>query len=397
MATLSAYQHYDNARRSARYCLLPAAMLFSLLAVTAAYCQPSAAKAELAEAHAEQADAAEAPPNTEPAPAPAAETAPAPIGPTATQIMAMLQDDDIALQVGDMSATWRQLKPLLQSSPTSETEGAVSAQDTKEQWARATLQRLATRGMFLLEVRARNITITEEEKQAYMQELTKSLENDPSGMTAESYLAQFTAKESTLLELTADDAQKLVKFGNQMFALITIDDAEVEQRRQRDQGLRNMLKQQNEQRRQQLKDLLKDPAIKTDDGFARLARRHSEGTEARQGGELDMNFTREQMAEVNHLEEFTLQPGETSGIMETPTAFRIMRVLRAIPPTKDGEPERLRVAQMLFGKLPEKDISFEEAKNNIMLDRQRQVMDIAARGLTQRYHVSTPIFPQGLW
>ena len=334
----------------------------------------------------------------QPAPAAHAAAEPAPPAkPSLSQIMAGLKKQDLALQVGDMSLTWEELQPLVKKSPITESENAKIAEENYEQQVRALLRRLAIRGLLLQEVRARGLTVTEEEKQANLKELQQGLTENPYGMTPENFLSKFSTSESTLLALTPDDAQKVVKFGHQLFALIKIEDTEIEQRRRRDQGLRNLLKKQNEQRRQQLKDLLEDPEIKTDEGFARIARRSSEGVEARQGGELKMPFTRKQLAEVNNLADFTIPPGQTSGIMETSTAFRIMRVLAEIPPEKEGEPPRLRVAQLLFMKFPEEDITAEETRNKILVEKQKQFLDTAGRALCQRYPVSTPIFPQGLW
>ncbi len=311
--------------------------------------------------------------------------------------MAGLRQDEVALQVGEMKLTWGELQPLVKKSPVSESENARTAEENYEQQVKALLRRLATRGLLLHEVRARGITVTAEEKQANLEELQQGLKEGALGMSADDFLAQLTTTESTLLTLTPEDAQKVVKFGHQLFALIRLDDAEVEQRRRRDQGLRDMLKKQNDQRRQQLRELLADPEIRTDDGFARIARRTSEGAEARRGGELDMNFTRDELAKVNNIQQFTLQAGETSGLLETPTALRIMRVLREIPPEKTGEPPRLRVAQLLFMKFPEEDITLEETRKKLLLEKQKQFLDIAGRGLSQRYPVITPIFPQGLW
>jgi len=311
--------------------------------------------------------------------------------------MAGMQKQDVALQVGSMSLTWEELQPLVKKSPIAESENAKTAEENYEQQVRALLRRLAIRGLLLQEARARGLTVTEEEKQANLHELQQGLADNSYGISPEKFLSKFSTSESTLLALTADDAQKVVKFGNQLFALITIEDAEIDQQRRRDQGLRNLLKKQNEQRRQQLRDLLEDPEIKTDDGFASIACRSSEGAEARQGGELNMLFTREELANINHLPDFTLAPGQTSGILETPTAFRIMRVLAEVPPEKEGAQPRLRVAQLLFMKFPEDDITVEETRQKLLLEKKKQFLDTAGRALCHRYPVSTPIFPQGLW
>jgi hypothetical protein len=343
--------------------------------------------------------AATAPPALPQEAADGADQQPQPTAPSLniTQIMAGLQKQDIALQVGSMSLTWEELQPLVKKSPVADSESAKTAEENYEQRVRALLRRLAIRGLFLQEVRARSLTVSAEEKQANLQELQKGLKEGASNMSVDDFLSKFSTSESTLLALTVDDAQKIVKFGNQLFALITINDAEIEQQRRRDQGMRDLLKRQNEQRRQQLRELLEDPDLKTDEGFAKAARRISEGVEARQGGELNMLFTRDELAKINHLDAFTLTTGQTSGLLETPTAFRIMRVLAEVPQEKDGEPPRLRVAQLLFMKFPEEDITIEETREKILLEKKKQVIDTAGRALCQRYPVSTPIFPQGLW
>ena len=113
---------------------------------------------------------------------------------------------------------------------------------------------------------------------------------------------------------------------------------------------------------------------------------------------MNLNFRREDLAEVNGLDKFDLKPGETSGLYETDTAFRIIRVLKAIPPEKAGEVERLRVAQMLFKKLPvSTNITRDSVKKVISVEKQKKEREQIGRSLQQKFPVKSIFFPKGLW
>jgi len=318
--------------------------------------------------------------------------------PSLAAIIAFLKPADVVLRVGDMQSTWGELQP--QVIPMLKPQGAEVGGDGDElsQKLQAMLQRIALRGLYLLETRAQGVTVSAEEKERSERELEASLSGNPDGITRDSFIEQFASGSSTLLKLNYDDALKIVKLGNEMLAKITVSEQEVTRGMAMAAGLREPLKQQNAMRRQAILELMKDASIHTDEGFAKLAREYSEGVEARRGGELNFNFRRKELAEVNAVERFDLQPGQTSGLYETDTAFRIMRVLKSIPAEKPEDGERLRMAQILFKKIPvSAEIDREDIKAKILLEKQNAARDLFGRKLQEKYPIECVLFPKGLW
>lgn len=309
-------------------------------------------------------------------------------------LMALLKPGDVVLRVGDMTLSWGEVRTQALRLV------AQNKDDAEQSMQRLQLmfQRLAQRGLYLQEAQARGIVPTPEEKEAYERELEQSLAGNKQGVSKESFIKQFASGSSTLLKLNYEDALKVVKLGNQLLSEVSVTEQEVAQGMAIAKAMQASLRKQNDTKRQGVLAILKDPALQNDEGFASLAREYSEGVEAKQGGELNLNFRRKELAEVNQIDKFDLQPGQTSGLYETDTAFRIVRVLKSIPPEKAGDEERIRVAQLLFKKIPvQADLSREEIRGKILLEKQKKAREQQGRDLQQKYPVQCVLFPDGLW
>ncbi len=318
-----------------------------------------------------------------------------PDSPNLATVMAFLKSGDVVLRVGDLQLTWGELQP--QVVPMLK-EQAKGSDDELGQKLQTMLQRLALRGLYLQEARAQGIAISAEEKERSERELEASLSGNKEGVTKDSFIRQFPSGPSTLLKLNYEDAQKIVKLGNELISKITVSEQEITQGITLARSLQDSLKQQNDIKRKAILQLLKDPLIHSDAGFAKLAREYSEGVEAKQGGVLNLNFRRKELAEVNAIETFELQPGQTSGLYETDTAFRIMRVLKKIPAEKPEEEERLQMAQILFKKIPvSSEMNRDEIRSKILLEKQKAARDLFGRKLQKKHPVECILFPKGLW
>lgn len=339
---------------------------------------------------------AQAPIPTQPVPATPTSQTPVPDNqPDLAMMMAFMKPDTVVLHVGTMTLNWQELQPLVKQ---------LTQQSAKEQASdttpllRTIMQRIALRGLYLQEANARDIRITNEQREANDKLLEQGLRNNPQGLTKEDIKKSFATDQSTLTKLTEEDAQRVVTLGNQLIAAVTVSEEELNQQLRATKAVREAMVKQNAVIRTQILELLNNPDSQTDKGFARIAKEHSEGVEAKNGGLMNYAFLPSELAEINHLERFDLKPGQTSGLLETPTAFRIMRVLATIPPTKDGEPERLRVAQWLFRKLPEDpENSRTEIQAQILLAKQKKAVADIGKALREKFPVTCIFFPGGLW
>lgn len=315
--------------------------------------------------------------------------------PDLAMMIAFMKPDTEVLRVGDMALRWQELQPLVKEMLQPQRKTSSEDQTLK---LRKLLQRMALRGLYLLEVNARSVQVSEDERKANDELLEQGMQSNTSQISTEEVKKTFATDKSSLLNLTEEDAQRIVTFGTQFLDEISVSDDEIAQQMTATKAFRDILARQNDATRTLAQDLLKDPASQTDEGFARLAREHSEGIEAKNGGILAYDFSASELAEVNHLSQFELKPGQTSGLLETPSAFRVMRVLSAVPPKEPGAPGRLRVAQWLFKKHPEDEDSrrAEIRAQLLVAKQQRAVVDIG-RSLQEKYGVTCVFFPDGLW
>lgn len=339
---------------------------------------------------------AQAPMPIQPATPPLAAPAPASDKqPDLAMMMAFMKPDTIVMRVGTMTLSWQELQPLTKQF-TQPNSNAPANDSTAV--LRSLLQRMALRGLYLQEAIALDIRVSDEQRKANDELLEQGLRDNAKGITKDDIKKSFSTDHSTLTKLTENDAQRVVTYGNQFLAEITVSDDDITRQLMATKAVREALAKQNDVTRTQILELLKNPDSQTDEGFARLAKEHSEGIEAKNGGVMNYDFLPSELAKVNQLEHFDLKPGQTSGLLETPTAFRIMRVLSAVPPKNEGDPERFRVAQWLFRKLPEDDgTSREQIRAELLLAKQKLAVAEIGKTLQKKYPVTCIFFPDGLW
>lgn len=336
----------------------------------------------------------------QPTPAPAlVAPSPAPAVPAEepdlAMLMAFMKPTTVVIQVGSMSLQWHELQPLIRQF-IDPNQNKSSEESSKI--LRTLMQRIALRGLYLHEANARNIQVSEEQRRANEQQLEQGLQGNSRGATTEDVKKALAAGKSTLLSLSEEDAQRVVTLGNQLLAEITITDGEVDQQLLAMKAVRDSMQKQNESIKQFALGLLQKPEALTDQGFAYLAKEYSDGVEAKQGGVLNYDFTRSELATVNHIEQFELQVGQTSPLYETPTAFRVMRVLSRVAPEKEGDAEKLRAAQWLFRKMPVADEkSRDDLRAQLLVSKQKNAVAAIGQSLAKKYPVSCVFFPGGLW
>ncbi|MDQ0288442.1 peptidylprolyl isomerase [Oligosphaera ethanolica] len=301
-------------------------------------------------------------------------------------LMAFMKPTTVVIQVGSMSLQWHELQPLIRQF-IDPNQNKSSEESSKI--LRTLMQRIALRGLYLHEANARNIQVSEEQRRANEQQLEQGLQGNSRGATTEDVKKALAAGKSTLLSLSEEDAQRVVTLGNQLLAEITITDGEVDQQLLAMKAVRDSMQKQNESIKQFALGLLQKPEALTDQGFAYLAKEYSDGVEAKQGGVLNYDFTRSELATVNHIEQFELQVGQTSPLYETPTAFRVMRVLSRVAPEKEGDAEKLRAAQWLFRKMPVADEkSRDDLRAQLLVSKQKNAVAAIGQSLAKKYPVS---------
>ena len=325
--------------------------------------------------------------------------------PDYAMMMAFMKPATVVLKVGELSLTWKEMSPSLRSllaSPNPKEngmrEGKMMDPQKLAEELRRRVQRMAKVGLFLQEARARKIEVSEEERTRYLSEMVAKLKQNGKGISKEKYLSSFRQTgESTMARLTLDDTLRMVKMEEQMFGDVDLTEQEYRSYGKYLKAVNEAVDKENQSRKKQVETLLDDPLIKTDEGFAMLAKEYSEGKEGAKGGELDYDFTRQELAEVNELKSFDWQVGEVTPVLETELGFRIMRVLRVSVPAKDGQPEKYRIAQLLFAKLANEDGSREGVKAKVLPLKKQKLLEDFAMELTKKYPVTCVLFPEGLW
>lgn len=320
--------------------------------------------------------------------------------PDLREMMALMDPTQTVLQIGELALTWRELRPVMVKM---EEEQRRSAQGREidsqllERMLRLQLQIIAQRGLFLLESRARKLEVTPAEREAYLKQMDQMLTMRK--LKREDFLKRFNPGTSTLSLLNLEDTLRIVKLDKQEFP-----DEKVNLKPEEFQTYRRILEERNKQiqarndeRKEGMQDLRKRPEIDTARGFAILAKQVSEGMESDDGGELPDLFTREELAEANELKEFPWKVGETTPLLETTSCWRIMRVLEVAVPAKDGQPEKLRVAQILMGKFALEDTRDAAISFKVIPNKKKYMLEQFAKELSKKYPVITLFFPQGLW
>lgn len=345
-------------------------------------------------------------PPTAPAAPPAAIAKPQPpppppvpkeeVDPDITTMMMFLKPESIVMKVGDMDVKWSEIQPWirLQQQKAQRNNQTLDSKDLLKT-LRAYLIQLASRGLFLQEAKSLGLTVTEENKKDFEHELEQILKLRKQDKAE--YMRRFDVTVSRLVKLSFDDTLLVIKLDKEKFKDLELTEQEKAVCRQYLNTINNNVNKQNEQHRQSLAKLADDPEIKTDDGFAKNAKEISEGTESARGGELDYDFERDELAKALELPAFDWKVGETTPMLESSSCYRIMRVLREVPPEKEGDKPKIRVAQILVGKLATQPTDDEALRVKFLPNKKKNMLNAYAQELSKKYPVTTVFFPNGLW
>ena len=312
------------------------------------------------------------------------------------EAIGLLRSNSVVLEVGDKKLAWLDVYPFI--SPVLRNNQKESDRSRTEKIIHDFFQSVAARGLLLSEAESMGITVNDEERKEFEADLEKNLEGNDRGMTKEKFIASFNKKGSNMASLSFDDVLKLIKLDKIKFGDVAISDHELALYIRYLQAMNDAIKQKNDETKKHFASLLNIPDINTDDGFMNVAREYSEGRESDNGGVLDYDFTREDLAEINDLKSFDWKVGETTPVFETENDLRIMRILAAIPPEKKGEPEKYRVAQILHGKIALMDVKNKDAIRAEMLSKKKKkAIDDFVVALQSKFKVSSCLFPNGIW
>ena len=313
-----------------------------------------------------------------------------------TSMMMFLKPDSVVMKVGSMDVKWSEVQPWIRFQQ-QKAQRNNQVLDSKEllKNLRAYLVQLASRGLFLQEAKALGLTVTEENKKDYEHELEQILKLRK--QNKEEYMRRFDVPVSRLSRLSFEDTLLVIKLDKEKFKDLALTEQEKAVCRQYLNTINNNVNKQNEQRRQNLAKLADDPEMKTDDGFAKNAKEVSEGTESARGGELDYDFERDELAKALELPAFEWKIGETTPMLESSSCYRIMRVLREVPAEKEGGKPKIRVAQILIGKLATQPTDDETLRVKFLPNKKKNMLAAYAQELSKKYPVTTVFFPNGLW
>lgn len=313
-----------------------------------------------------------------------------------TSMMMFLKPDSVVMKVGTMDVKWSEVQPWIrfQQQKAQRNNQTLDTKDLLKN-LRLYLIQLASRGLFLQEAKALGLTVTEENKKDFEHELEQILKLRK--QDKEEYMRRFDVTVSRLSKLSLDDTLLVIKLDKEKFKDLTLTDQEKAVCRQYLNTINNNIKKQNEQRQQALAKLAEDPEVKTDEGFAKNAKEVSEGTESARGGELDYDFDRDELAQALELPSFDWKVGETTPLLESSSSYRIMRVLRELPVEKEGDKPKIRVAQILIGKLATQPTDDEALRVKFLPNKKKNMLAAYAQELSKKYPVTTVFFPNGLW
>ena len=311
-------------------------------------------------------------------------------------MMMFLKPDSVVMKVGAMNVTWSEIQSWIHVQQQNAQRNNQTLDPKEMQKAiRGYLIQLASRGLYLQEAKALGLTVTEENRKDYEHELERILKLRK--QNKEEYMRRFDVPVSKLSRLSLDDTLLIIKLDKEKFKDLDLTEQEKAVCRKYLNTINNNVNKQNEQRRQALAKLADDPEMKTDDGFAKNAKEVSEGTESARGGELDYDFERDELAKALELPSFDWKVGETTPLLESSSSYRIMRVLREIPAEKEGDKPKIRVAQILVGKLATQPTDDKSLRVKFLPNKKKNMLAAYAQELSAKYPVSTVFFPNGLW
>lgn len=309
--------------------------------------------------------------------------------------MAALEEHEVALSMYGESLTWGQVKQYM------ERDGHRNMKDQQGRYMNAGVQqymeRLVRLAVSLHLARESKITLTDGEREKYMRTMREALEMNPVWKDRkDAFFARYPLTTDSIFNPSLEDTLLMAKFNDEIASKITVTEDEVAKQKNSMVAGKVAVERFNQMQRETLQKLLSSEASKTDEGFFALAREHSEGRESETGGVLG-EFERGFVAKCNGMDDFDVKVGENSAVIETKTAFRVIRVLSSKPPAKEGGDEIIKIAQILFTKYPEQTIGDDkEIRKQLLVEKQMKTLNNIYMQAIPQSRFSCPLFPGGL-
>ncbi len=310
-------------------------------------------------------------------------------------VMAQLEANDLAVSLYGEDLKWGELLEMMKRDgvPLKKMADDVYMYGPIQSY----VQRMVKNAVLLHSAKEQGYVLSESERDYYLEGLKKNLKEQLSEESVQAVLSRYPKVGDGLFKPSLDDVLLIAKLNAKLVDDIKATDAEVEEEENRVKAGNVAVKAFNQQMRSDMAKILARPESKTDVGFAALAKQYSEGIEAEDGGVLKGEFPRQLIEFACDLDDFTLKEGETSGILESQTAFRALRVLKVLPPKVEGGDELLRIAQIILPKYPETEEMPKEKLREQLINRKKmkRLEEYVLKQMASS-RFSCPLFPQGL-
>lgn len=289
----------------------------------------------------------------------------------AAEVLNVLADSAAAIILNGEPVSWGELKKKI---PADVKTMLVDDPEQAAKGVRALCRNLVRRGVLKQEIQRLGLTVSAEERKRYMADLQRYLHLKGSQETAESYLQSMGGSRSDKwYEMSGSETMLVARLKENVTAGVAVTEPD------REAFLAYVAKSDAEAKRFNERNVeifdrvTNDVRMESDNGFKAIAREYSDGAEAARGGVFDRTFTRTELAEILGMKEFALAKGENTDILETPTAIRIVRVMDVLPPERPGDPERLKVAQIVFEKRETIGVIAPEKLDELVLENKRDL------------------------
>ena len=311
------------------------------------------------------------------------------------KIMTDLADGDVALSMYGEDLTWGKLQELMKRDGVPLEKGADGSLMPAP--IRAYVQQMAKNAVVLHAAKEQGYVLSDAERAYYLDGIKNTLKENMPDDEVEKVLARYPKEGKGLFNPSIEDLLLIAKLNSKIVENIKVTETEIEEEANRIKAGNVAVEAFNKQMRQTMKEILARPESNTDAGFADLAREHSEGREAEEGGVLIGEYPRSFVAAACELDEFTLKEGETSGLLESGTAFRALRVLKVLPPKHEGGDERVRIAQIILTKYPiNEELPPEKIKESLLVSKKKDTLEAYAMRQMAASRFSCPLFPRGM-
>lgn len=273
--------------------------------------------------------------------------------------MVALNPGDIAFRLYDQKITLADFQQYLSKSrayasaktlvsqETGTVDEIINGMDSAQQdVAKKLLTGIIRQQVLLHLAREAGITVTPEEKEAYAK---RWLANNP-GKDISVYYALFPQITTSPLQVSREDMFRLLKYTDTILADVEVPPAMIKEIQSQLETMKSQFEKSEAIRRKDFESYATMEGFNTDEGFAQLAKDYSDGVEKDNGGLISEPMTRKEIAECNDGQPFRTPVGQSSGLIETETSLRYIRVLEEIPSQMAGSPPKLKIAQILFAK-----------------------------------------------